>query len=124
MAYKIRPTLCIRCKVGTDFYSGVSPYCKECTKENNKQHYQKHREKRLAEQNAYYERNKDMIKANIKIKYKSNPEYFRQRDTNWRTSHPEIKNAGRYRYKARKIGALGAFTAEEWLELCHKHEQR
>lgn len=116
--------ICCRCG-STDLSDKQIFYCRECIRKYNQEHYQKHRSQRIAYQTKYYYKNRDIILGRIRNDYQSNKERYRTRDTRWRTKHPEIKNAGRYRYKTRKINAPGRnFSANEWLVLCHSYNNK
>lgn len=53
---------------------GLQPKCKECTKVEMKQHYERKREQRLANKKEYYEKNKERIIAYNAERYRKNKE--------------------------------------------------
>ena len=54
-------------------------------------------------------------KACQAVRYAANPEKFRARDAAYRTAHPDKVAAQKARRRARKAGAAGTFSTEQWL---------
>jgi 5-methylcytosine-specific restriction endonuclease McrA len=131
--------------------SGIRERCKLCEKEtlqiwrrNNPEKYKaqqhrnlkKNREKRLAmtqrwrennreytreySRNYYYENYERAQESNRRFR-EANPDYFCRKALEWAKKFPEraAKNANDYR--ARREGAEGSHTVEEWTELCEFH---
>lgn len=72
---------------------------------------------------AWYLKNASKKDRNQKARRAKNPDYDRQ----WYAKRYQdpvgraVILAGRMRYRARRAGASGSYTASEWLELCDKY---
>lgn len=94
--------------------------CYECHRKANKQSIERHRETRNERNRAWSRENLDYYREYAR----SRPEMRRTVQRNWRQNNPEQVRAGVERYRARKINAEGAYTVEEWQNLCESYQYR
>lgn len=117
---------------------GRDPWCKLC-KNFARQIWHKNNWQRRRESNRrYYHANKEKHQEAKQRWYKENREKKLEYDRLWREKNRDrqLKNVRRWhkenkertreldrRRRARKLGAQGAFTTQQWVELCktHKH---
>lgn len=87
---------CDKTKVSQEFFKdailkgGLSAYCKECTKTNNKKSYHKHKKKRAVSGKEYREKNKDKIFKRQQIYYKKNKERIQAYKKEYQQKNSEI----------------------------------
>lgn len=112
---------------------------REAHRERSRRSYQAHRESALEYARAYrethkaeiaeyrqhwYEANAEHARAYAREWAAANPERRRENFRAWRKANPEAKRAHDHKRRARKAGALGEFTAEEFKALCEAFAHR
>ncbi|MFW6184033.1 MAG: HNH endonuclease [Chloroflexota bacterium] len=111
--------------------NGHACYCKTCVKKYSRRHYRNNREEYLERSRKYkqrtnydaryYQRNAEKRKRQTKEYYWEDPERWREYALQWQRDNPDKVAARRDRRRARKNGAEGSYTAEEFAELCEMY---
>lgn len=84
-----------KCPVCGEEFEPSKNYQKYCSpKCRRKYHYQRNREKILAQQRQHYKDNRDYIKAYKKKYYQDHKEYYKKYFKEYRERHKQIKNQG------------------------------
>lgn len=91
----------------TYLYKG-NRQCKTCRRQRVMESFERHKAKRVAEQRAYYERNRERLVAGA---------------VQWARDNPE-RAALTARLKKQRRRAAGVLTAAEWLQILDKYEHR
>jgi 5-methylcytosine-specific restriction endonuclease McrA len=112
---------------------------REKIRESNCKYRAEHRDERKAYNQRYFQEHKLKRQIYNKQWRANNLEKTRSRERKWYAKNrhkilkqkrkryaenPSIPMARKARYTARKAGAGGSFTAEEWQVLCEKHNHR
>lgn len=61
--------------------------------------------------------NRARVNEQRRLRYAANPERVRTQNRRWSREHRETQNANWQRYRARRVGADGNYTAQEWRRL-------
>jgi 5-methylcytosine-specific restriction endonuclease McrA len=88
----------------TYLYKGTRQ-CKTCRKQRVMESFERHKDKRVAEQREYYQRNRERLIAGA---------------VQWARDNPE-RAALTARLKKQRRRAAGVLTAEEWLQILDQH---
>lgn len=105
---------------------GLRARCKECVKKWQ----QENKDRMVANATRWQKENPEKQKAAIKRWKEKNPEKVKQysegynKTHNWKKENPERNVANVQRRNARIKGNGGSYTAEEWLELCERYDNR
>lgn len=124
--------ICTKCKQEKEFNEftkdksrkdGLNPWCGVCTKANNKRVYHQNIEYYRQKHLEYNKKHPEAMAANSKKYRQNNTEKLRIRNRLARQKEdPEQARARWNRRAARKAGALGSHTKEEWSVLCQKYD--
>lgn len=118
--------ICSRCKIGkpiSEFYkdkrrkNGLHSECKQCDKIYSKQWISKNPEKRKNILKRYKINHPDKVKASAKKWQQSHPEYSKASVYRYRIKYPEKLSMANKKLKAKRKGALGSHTLNQWEEL-------
>ena len=140
---------CPKCKTWKpvrDFYKnrsmvdGYQTWCKPCFKQMNAESRQRHRETRNTQAREYArtfrQTQPEVNKARQKDWYERNgQEYFRawqnqnrervqEATRRWRANHPLAAQVSGNNTRARREGAVGAVTEQEWIVILEQHEYK
>lgn len=125
---------------------GLGAWCKECHREYNKVYQRTHRKESCRRVRKWRRRNKEKINRRIRESYdpqKRRERYMRNRETElarqreynqrpevkvrhreqqrlWISRNRELKREYWRQYNARKQGADGSHSTDEWLSICKK----
>lgn len=66
---------------------------------------------------AWHRAHREELNSKRRARWRANPEKERAAGAAWKRAHPEIRAAAESRRRARKLGAVGSFTNNEWLAL-------
>lgn len=119
----LNPDKCTKCGGNGPFdrdkrkLSGHASWCRSCKNKANRKWAEKNRDKELLRNRKWYAEHKDKAKEYSNIWKQNHPNYFIIRATNWRLSHLEQARTNTRNRQARRRGADGKFTKDEWLEL-------
>jgi 5-methylcytosine-specific restriction endonuclease McrA len=120
---------------GDGFYA----YCKECSREYDKNRRIQNPEATRAKRHRYYirhkadcyRRNAEWVKNNPERKQKINQRYNETHPganvaavRDWRHRNPSKTQHYRRTRRAREHGAEGNYTEKEWIDLCNKYNNR
>ncbi len=127
---------CKELKRASEYYAhkstgnGLSPYCKECTRESNRKSYKKYRQDRLARKWTEYREKREIemkspteeTKARrdkrsrmSKLRYERNKERLLKKGNEWRNRNPErVAAYARKRRASRRGAAINDLTMEQW----------
>ena len=94
---------------------GLQSDCKPCQAARNAASYAANRERVAAQGAVYYAANRERVAARKAVYYAANRERVAARAAAYAKTHPENRAAVMARHRARKAGAAGTFTAEQWL---------
>ena len=96
--------VCGKCKIektfdsfncNTKMKSGLSSYCKICTKEKSARWYKENQERAKETSSVWYRVNKEIVRSQSSEWKKTNPENVKKHHSNYRLKHPEkIKAQG------------------------------
>lgn len=86
--------------------------------EYNRRGYEKHHEKRLEDGKKYYWENRDVLLIKQKKYRDENQERHRAAAIQWQKDNPDKVAARGHRRRARKVGAMGDYTADQFNLLC------
>ena len=86
--------------------NGVGSYCKKCQNKRMTKSRESNPERKLRVYRKYYEANFNKIKERSR----------RWHSENLEKANESLRNAG-----AKKLGAVGRITAQEWKDLCEKY---
>lgn len=110
---------------------GLQNQCKGCRKIVAAETYDTRRAWRAAnaerlkeKQREYYHANPDPQIQRTRARYRANPDLAKKQSAERDRANPAAKTVRGHRYLALKHGCPGTFTAQEWLDLCARHNQR
>ncbi len=72
----------------------------------------------------YYDKDRERLKKRTHSYQSLNYEAVKAHHKQYLKNHPEIERAYVNNYRARKLGAEGYFTFQEWVELCEQYSSR
>jgi hypothetical protein len=87
--------------------------CKTCACQNRRDDYVENRDKRLATQSRYYQRNKEAIDRRNKTYQKTHKEQVRRYHRNYAKNNPEKLLVWRNRTRTRNLDLPNTLTAEQ-----------
>ena len=93
---------------------GLQGRCKVCQADQQAANRAANPEKIAAQQSACRAANPEKYAAQQSARRAANPEKFRAWDAAYAKAHPEKRAATTARRRARKAGAAGTFTTEQW----------
>jgi len=101
---------CGEVKDSSEFYrnksskSGLSCWCKACSRASTKRYYEAHKEEIRAKDRARYQANAPELRARSKRWREANPDYAKE----WHKAHPEAVKVIRDRYRAKNRDKIRA----------------
>jgi len=76
------------------------------------------------EKRQYYEEHKEEIEAKKKVDREIQDQKTKDNNSRWQKEHPEKNRLKSLAYLARKNGAEGSYSLEDWKYLCNKFDNR
>jgi 5-methylcytosine-specific restriction endonuclease McrA len=104
--------LCTKCgeqKNKDEFYTtktGLSAYCKICTRQNA-----------LQWQKDNPEKHREHSRTGRLKRYWNSPDKYREAERLWKARHPDKRHQDRRNRRAREKGSVGTITTQEWQAL-------
>jgi 5-methylcytosine-specific restriction endonuclease McrA len=123
--YSRDPARCAKCgelKTVNDFHAnknrryGLNSYCKDC----QGQYRANNIEGSKAYHKEHYKRNRNQYAIKARLWGIANRARRREIGKKWRKSNRLYGRVKHHEYRSRKIGNGGAFTANEWIDLCRE----
>lgn len=106
------------------YKTGFSSRCKECTKRWAKEYRLSNIEAaKKRRKDAYWRNRADNIRKAVAWN-RDNKEKRIVIKNNWRSRNRELTNHLTKKYQARRKGAVGSHSLEEWLDLCRNSDNR
>lgn len=97
-------------------------------REENREYFKKWRDENGKSTKEYNEKwrkeNKDKTKEYAKRWREESPQKYKEYIKRWQKENPEKLKSARNRYRTSKTLAGGSFTAEEWIALCNKYDNK
>ena len=107
--------------------SGLSAWCRDCTRAKNAKRYEEDKERRLAKQKAYHQENREVILERFKQRYQSMPDVYKAEAQQWADNNRDKVRAKAQRYyrskpeyfleKSRRRQLLVAQQTPAWVDL-------
>jgi 5-methylcytosine-specific restriction endonuclease McrA len=97
---------------------------REYLREERRRWYRENKEKVREYNKSYKEENSERLVELRRLHYENNPDRYRELSRRYRQNNPEKMREIRAARRARMAAAEGRFTAEEWLALCEKYDNR
>ena len=100
---------------------GVSAVCNKCEAARYRKWYEENKDNKAAYEKKWREENPEKVAAKDKKYREENKEKAYAATKKWQEENKDKMKAIKHRYKARKAGNGGSFTAQEWRDLKKKY---